>query len=92
MTRCQPPVRSPSLQSREVHGDRADCFVGETPSQGAHDVCPVVAARAALELRQLLHDVGLTLAGQAGIALGAHGTGQVTADARRHPAVRLPSS
>ena len=54
------------LQSGKVLGDRSALFVAETPGHGAHDVCSIVAARAALELRQLLDDVRLTLAGRRG--------------------------
>ena len=68
--------RSVHCNPGEVLGDSSHLLVGEPPGQGAHDVCPVVAARAALELRQLLHGVRLTLAGQAGIALVAHASGR----------------
>src|SRR5262245_28066628 len=76
----------PSLQSGEVLGDSPALLVGEAPSQGAHDVCPIIASRAALELRQLLDDVGLTLSGQAWVLLVARSIGLVTADTRWHTA------
>src|SRR5678815_5211260 len=60
-----------SLHPCEIFGDGLDLLVGETTSYGTHDMRAVVAARAALEFRQLLHEVGLRLPGKTGIAFVA---------------------
>src|SRR5512145_2962591 len=52
-------------------------------SHAAHDVCPVVAARTALELGQLLDGVRLTLAGQTRVLLVTHSIRLVTTDTCR---------
>jgi hypothetical protein len=59
------------LNPGEILGDRSDLLIGETSRYGAHDMCAVVAARSALEVRQLLHDVGLRLTGKTRITFRA---------------------
>ena len=73
-----------SLQPGEILGDTSDLVIGESPGYGAHDVRAVVAARAALEVGQLLHDVGLRLACKTRITCGACAVWQMTPDTSGH--------
>ena len=53
------PSRSPALQAGEVLGEGHDLLLAQFGGDAAHHVRAVIRAGLLLEVRQLLHDVGL---------------------------------
>src|SRR5262245_27761204 len=81
-----PRWRRVSLQPGDILGERSDLLIRQTAGDETHDARAIIAARAALEVHELLHDVRLKLPGEPRIALRASAVGEVTTDTSRHTA------